>query len=79
MGWTVRGSNSGGGEIFHTCENVRMVKVGLPNMYSVSVYLVYLFTTVGLTPGGSSTVHIDTEQHSETEYTECYIHNNKNT
>jgi hypothetical protein len=34
-------------------------------------------------PGGSSTVHINTqqytEQHNETEYTERNIHNNKDT
>jgi hypothetical protein len=40
-------------------------------------------TAIGLTPGGSSTVHIThkqyTEQHNETEYTERNIHNNKNT
>jgi len=35
--------------------------------------------SVGLTPAGSSTVHIYTEQHNETEYTEQKIHNNKNT
>ena len=37
-------------------------------------YDIYFLTAVGLTPGGSSTVHIYThkqyiEQHDETEYT----------
>jgi hypothetical protein len=62
--------------------------------------MICLFAAVGLTPGGSSAVHIyaqtvhrhpvavvqytfthkqHTEQHNETEYTEYYIHNNKNT
>ena len=52
----------------------------------------YLLTAIGLTPGGSSTVHIYTqtvqytfthkqytEQHNGTEYTERDIYNNKNT
>jgi hypothetical protein len=42
-----------------------------------------LLSAVGLTPGGSSTVHIYTqqytEQHNETEYPEQNIHNNKYT
>jgi hypothetical protein len=42
-----------------------------------------MLTPIGLTPGGSSTVHIYTkqfiEQHNETEYIEQKIHNNKNT
>jgi hypothetical protein len=41
---------------------------------------IYLFTVIGLTPGGSSTLHIKhkqyTEQLIETEYAEYYIHNN---
>jgi hypothetical protein len=46
--------------------------------------MIYLLTAIGLTPGGSSTVHIFThqqytEQHNDTEYAEYYIHNNKNT
>jgi hypothetical protein len=47
------------------------------------IWYVYLLTAIGWTPGGSSTVHIYTkqytEQHNGTEYTEYYIHNNKNT
>jgi hypothetical protein len=43
----------------------------------------YLLTTIRLTPSGSGTVHIYTnqytEQHNETEYPERNIHNNKNT
>jgi hypothetical protein len=47
-------------------------------------YIIFLFlTAIGLTPGGSSPVHIYTqqytEQHNETEYTERNIRNNKNT
>jgi uncharacterized protein YceK len=45
-------------------------------------YMIYLLTAIGLTAGGSSTVHTHkqyTEQHNETEYTEYYVHNNKNT
>jgi len=45
--------------------------------------MIYLLTAVGLTPSGSSTVYIYnkqyTEQHSETEYPERNVHNNKNT
>ena len=48
--------------------------------------LIYLLTAVGVPPGGSSTVHINTQytkQHNETEYTErnvtIRIHNNENT
>ena len=37
--------------------------------------MIYL-TAIGLTLGGSSTVHT---QRNETEYTEQNIHNNKNT
>jgi hypothetical protein len=45
--------------------------------------LICLLAAVGLTPGGSSTLHIYThtqyvEQHKETEYTEQNIPNNKN-
>ena len=43
--------------------------------------MIYLLTASGLTPGGSSTVHIYTqtiEQHNEIEYTQQKIHNNKN-
>jgi CRISPR/Cas system-associated protein endoribonuclease Cas2 len=47
------------------------------------VYDVIYLTAIGLTPGGSSTVHIThkqyTEQHNETEYTERHIHDYKNT
>jgi len=40
----------------------------------------YLLTSIGLTPGGSSTVHKQcTEQHNETEYLDWSICNNKNT
>jgi hypothetical protein len=45
-------------------------------------YMMYLLTALGWTPGGSSTVRIytqHTEQHNDTEYTEYYIHNDKNT
>ena len=45
--------------------------------------MIYLLNTIGLTPGGSSTVHIYThqytEQHNEAEYKEQKIPNNKNT
>jgi len=46
--------------------------------------MIYLLTAIGLTSGGSSTVHIYTqtiyiEQHNETDFTEQNIHNNKNT
>ena len=44
--------------------------------------MIYLLTAVGLTPGGSSTVHIYTQtvhkKHIETIYTEQNICNNKN-
>ena len=46
--------------------------------------MIYLLTAIGLTPGGSSTVQYTfthkqyTDQHSETEYPERNIHNNKN-
>ena len=45
--------------------------------------MIYLLTAIGLTPGGSSTVHIYTqkqyiEQHNETQYVEGNIYNNKN-
>ena len=37
--------------------------------------MIYLLTSIGLTPGGSSTVHIYTQTiYSETEYTEQNIH-----
>jgi len=43
----------------------------------------YLLTAIGLTPGGSSTVHIYTqtihEQNKETGFPDLNIHNNKNT
>jgi len=43
-------------------------------------YLIYLLTAIGLTRGGSSTVHIYTQTHyNETEYPERNINNNKNT
>jgi len=40
--------------------------------------LVYLLTAIGLTPGGSSTVHIYTQKISRTSQTQKYIerHNN---
>jgi hypothetical protein len=45
--------------------------------------MICLFTEIGFTPVGSTTVHINTnqytEKHYETEYTEYYINNNKNT
>jgi len=45
--------------------------------------MLYLLNAIGLTPGGSSTVHIThkhyTEQHNETEYLGQNIHKNKNT
>jgi len=41
--------------------------------------MIYLLTAIGLTPGDISIVHIYTEQHNETEYTEQNMHNNKNT
>jgi len=46
--------------------------------------MIYLLTAVGLTPDGSSTVHIYTQNNTwnntmKTEYTEQNIHNNKNT
>jgi len=43
--------------------------------------MMYLLTAIGLTPGGSSTVHIYTQtvQHNETEYPEQNVHNNKST
>jgi len=45
--------------------------------------LIYLLTAVGLTPGGSSTVHIYTQIIHRTtprsRYTEQNVHNNKNT
>jgi hypothetical protein len=54
-------------------------------LYDMIRYMIYLLTAVGLTPGGSSTVHQTfthkqyTEEHNETEYTERNIHNNNNT
>jgi hypothetical protein len=45
----------------------------LSNTYHIS----YLLTAVGLTPGGSSTVHIytqqNTEQHNDLEYPKCSL------
>ena len=46
------------------------------------IYMIYLLTAVGLTPSGSSLVHIYsqcTEQNNKTEHTERNVHNNKNT
>jgi len=40
--------------------------------------MIYLLIAIGLTPGGSSTVHIYTQQQNETEYPQWNIHNNKN-
>jgi hypothetical protein len=44
--------------------------------------MIYLLTAIGMTPDGSSTVHIYTkkytEEHNETEHLERNIHN-KNT
>jgi hypothetical protein len=40
--------------------------------------MIYLLTAGVLTPGGSSTAHVYTEQHNETEYPERNTHN-KNT
>jgi hypothetical protein len=51
-------------------------------IYDMIYDMIYLLTGVGLTPGGSSTVHIYTqyrEQHNETEYPDRNIHNNNNT
>jgi hypothetical protein len=45
--------------------------------------MIYLLTEIGLTRGGSSTVHIKhkqyTEKYNETQYLERNIPNNKNT
>ena len=45
--------------------------------------MIYLLNSVGVTPGGSSTIHIYTqkyvEQHNEPEYKEQNTYNNKNT
>jgi hypothetical protein len=52
---------------------------------STAIFIQNLLFAIGLTPGGSSTVQYTfthkkhTEQHNDTEYTEYYIHNNKNT
>ena len=53
-------------------------------MMMMTMMLIYLLTAIGLTPGGSSTVHIYTqtvhrEQHNEIEYAERNKRNNKNT
>ena len=53
-------------------------------IYDIFYDIIYLLTAIGLTPGGSSTVHIYTQTvykttQYETEYTELNIHNNKNT
>jgi len=45
--------------------------------------VIHLLTAITLTPGGSSIVHIYTqkqykEQQNKTEYSERYIHKNKN-
>jgi hypothetical protein len=49
----------------------------------IYIYIIYLLSTIGLIPGGISTVHIThkqyTEQHNETDEPERNIHNNKNT
>jgi hypothetical protein len=39
----------------------------------------YLLPAIGLSPGGSSTSHIYTKQHNNTENTVRNIENNKNT
>jgi hypothetical protein len=45
--------------------------------------MMHLLIAVGMTPGGSSTLHIYTQTIHRTtigtDYTEYYIHNNKNT
>jgi len=44
--------------------------------------MMYLLTAIGLTSGGSSTVHIYNhyiEQHDETEHPERNVHDDKNT
>jgi hypothetical protein len=41
--------------------------------------IIYLLTVIWSTSGGSSAVHIYTEQHIVTEYPERNIKNNKNT
>ena len=43
---------------------------------SLSFLMIYLLTAIGLTPGGSNTIHIYTEQHNETEDPEQNIYNN---
>ena len=53
-------------------------------LYDICYDMIYLLNAIGLTPGGSSTVHIYTQTvhrktQCETEYTELNIHNNKNT
>ena len=57
-------------------------RLGGPHTRRGRFGMVYL-TAIGLTPCGSSRVHIytrtTTEQHNETEYLERNIHNNKNT
>jgi hypothetical protein len=59
-----------------------VIDVGETRCAVVSVHLDIDIYTIGLTPGGSKYTFTHkqyTEQHSETEYTECYIHNSKNT
>jgi hypothetical protein len=45
--------------------------------------VIYLLTAIGLTPGGSSAVHIHTQTNTQNnkmkQYPERNIHNNKNT
>jgi hypothetical protein len=48
-------------------------------IYVVWYGVVYLLTAIGLTAGGTFTQKQYTEQHNEAEYTEYYMHNNKNT
>ena len=49
-------------------------------MYFIIYDMIYLLTTIGLTPGGNSTVHIYThtvhKTKNDTEYPERKIYNN---
>jgi hypothetical protein len=44
----------------------------------INIYLVYLLTAVGLTPGGSSSVHIYTQTIHRTTQNKQYIEQQKN-
>jgi hypothetical protein len=43
------------------------------------IILIYSLTAIGWTPNNTFTDTKYTEQHKDAEYTEYYIHNNKNT